>query len=156
MDLQSIIITILKHFTAVGIVTISPAHTASVCRGDQLELICNTTGAFLEWRLCLISDGETTARKIIFIRIVTIFGQVPPLLVNSTVFNFSRIPAENTLPLTSRLLISPVSNNLNGTEVNCTNLETSETASTVVSIINKDLITGRLQEVIKITIAMQS
>ena len=93
-------------------------------------------------------------RKNIFTRAVTSLDpgyQIShvQLQVNSTVFNISRVSAQNTLPLTSRLLISPVSNNLNGTEVNCTNQETSETASTVVSIINEDLIFGRLQKVIK-------
>ena len=55
------------------------------------------------------------------------------ILVNSS-FTFSRISAQYALPLISRLLINPVnvSAEPNGIEVNCADIETSETASTLV------------------------
>ena len=134
-----------KHFTCIGTVSISPAHMASVCRGDQLELICTTNRIFLEWSFSLISEGETSART--YSRILNILSgpAIPGLLVNSITFSFSRVSAQDTLPLISRLLINPVSAELNGTLVNCTDIfETLETASTLVRIINEDLIYGRL------------
>ena len=39
------------------------------------------------------------------------------LIVNSTVFNFSRTSAQERLPVMSRLLISPVSDGLQGTVI---------------------------------------
>jgi hypothetical protein len=43
------------------------------------------------------------------------------------VFNFSRISAHDSMPVMSRLIISPVSSSLNGTVVNCVDLEMSST-----------------------------
>ena len=41
-------------------------------------------------------------------------------MINSITFIFSRISTEGSEPLISMLLIDPVSDDLNGTEVNCT------------------------------------
>ena len=132
----------------IGTASISPSHMASVCRGDQLELICTTTGRLLEWSISLIPTGETTTTFIR--RLLTTFEGVSSIsssIVANSSFIFSRISAQNTLPLISRLLINPVSAKLNGTVVNCTDIvETSETASTLVQIINEDLIFGMLQK----------
>ena len=63
------------------------------------------------------------------------------LLVNLTVFNFSKTSAKDRLPVMSRLvLISPVSDGLNGTVINCVDVETSESSSTTVNIAEEDLI----------------
>ena len=129
----------------IGIVSISPAHMASVCGGDQLELICTTTGNFLEWSFSLIPTGETTAMT--YSRILTtLSADVSSLILANSSFTFSRISAQNSLPLISGLLINPVSAEPNGIEVNCADIETSETASTLVKIINEDLIFGTLQK----------
>ena len=114
---------------------------ASVCGGDQLELICTTTGSFLEWNFSLIPTGETNAMT--YSRILTALSSsadISPLILENSSFTFSRISAQNTLPLISRLLINPVSAEPNRIEVNCADIETSETASTLVQIINEDLI----------------
>ena len=60
------------------------------------------------------------------------------LIVNLTVFNFSKTSAKDRLPVMSRILISPVSNGLNGTVVNCVDVETSEVLSTTVNIAEED------------------
>ena len=120
-----------------------------MCQGDQLELTCTNTGMYLELSVSLIHEGEITARR--YSRILTFFdaGYTRLIVVNSTVFNFSIISARYSLPLISRLYISSVSDNLSGIEVTCTDIETSETASTLINVINEDLIFGKLQKVIK-------
>jgi hypothetical protein len=57
-----------------------------------------------------------------------------PLTVNSTVFNFSRISAHNSMPLMSRLVISPVSNRLNGTVMICVDADAGEMSSTTIIV----------------------
>ena len=115
--------------------TISPPGEAPVCDGGQLELICTTTGSHLERRFNVICENTTTAFEISHViqtarpTSATMSQQV----VNSTVFNFSRISAEGASPLVSRLLISPVSNGLNGTVINCEDLDTSELSSLLSS-----------------------
>lgn len=56
------------------------------------------------------------------------------LIVNSTVFNYSKTSAKDRLPVMSRILISPVSDRLNGTVINCVDVETAEVSSTTVNI----------------------
>ena len=68
------------------------------------------------------------------------------LIVNSTMFNFSRISAHNhsSMPVVSRLVISPVSNGLNGTVVNCVNVRTahSEVSSTTIIVGERGALQG--------------
>ena len=111
---------------------ISPARTAYVCSGDQLELTCNTTGQFLEWSFSFIPNTRTLTS-------LSQTDQTSHLVVNSTTFSFSRISGENSLPLISRLLVNPVRETLNGTMVRCRDVVSSETTSTVVITILDDL-----------------
>ena len=129
-----------------GAVMISPPGMASVCSGDQLELTCTTSGSILEWAFVLIPENAAPRT---YTRGLTIDTQAPePLLINSIRFTFSRLSRPNTLPLISILVINPVSVGLNGTEVNCTDVQTSDTGSTTITTINKDLIEGRLSKFI--------
>ena len=57
------------------------------------------------------------------------------LIANSIIFNYSRISAEDSTPVVSQLSIGPVPRGLNGTEVNCIDVETTEGALTVIIII---------------------
>jgi hypothetical protein len=100
-----------------------------VCSGGQLELICTIAGELLQWRFSVIrGDSEVT-------RTITSTGSaISPLTVNSMMFNFSRISPHNSMPLMSRLVISPVSNSLNGTVMNCVDLDTGEVASTTIIV----------------------
>ena len=110
--------------------TLSPPVSAPVCSEGQLELTCTTTGSQLEWRFSVIlSEDKTTATDISRIFASSHSASdatVPPLMANSTVFSFSRTSARNSLPVESRLLIGPVSNSLNGTVIDCDDLESSE------------------------------
>ena len=130
----------IQCHASAGMVSISPSSgVALVCFGGHLELMCTTslTGQFLRWSFSLIRGSDTTPT--LFTR--TIIPSVPAsdavsyLIVNSVTFNFSRISAQNDLPLMSQLLMGPVSRGLNGTEVNCEDLSTSETAVTVINVI---------------------
>ena len=81
------------------------------------------------WRFRVILENDTTATDIARIFVSSDSASdaaVPPLMVNSTVFDFSRTSARNSLPVESRLLIGPVSNSLNGTVIDCDDLESSE------------------------------
>ena len=58
------------------------------------------------------------------------------LTINTTIMvTFSRLSTQNSLPLMSRMLINRVSKGLNGTEVECVNIVTSEVATTTIHII---------------------
>ena len=132
------------HGSAGGAVIISPPGVAPVCDGDQLELTCTTTGRQLEWRFSVIRGNETTATE--FSRIIQATGSasdaMTQLVVNSIVFSFSRTSAEDSLPVMSRLLITSVSRSLNGTVINCEDLDTSEISSTTVVIRETDSLQG--------------
>ena len=113
--------------------TISPSGIAPACLGDQLDLICTTTGNFLEWTIDLIGTSRSPMLAI------QSFGendQMTQIHINSISFVFRRISTEGSLPLSSSLTITPVINSLNGTQVNCEDKETRASSSTVVSITN--------------------
>ena len=97
--------------------------------------MCTTTGMFLNWSYSLIPN----------VRVIQSTGQSDQnyaLTVNNTLFTIYRLSGPNSLPLMSRLLIRPVSDNLNGTVITCEDLETSNSSSTVVNVVNKDMIQG--------------
>ena len=137
----SIILCDCKHYYT-GMM-ISPLGMAPACSGDQLELTCTTRGRFLEWSFSLIPEGDTTARR--YARVLNPNSPTSTLEVNSITFTFSIISAGSNLPLTSQLLISPVSDSLNGTEVNCTDVGTSNSTSTIVTVINDNVYDGEFK-----------
>ena len=125
-----------------GAVLISPPGMVSVCNGDELDLTCTITGPILVWSFNLIPESATSpVRYELAISFSSPSDQTLYLMVNSTKFTISRVSAQSTSPLVSRLLINPVSNYLNETVVNCTDI-TSETTSIMIFIINGDLIHG--------------
>ena len=118
---------------------VSPSGVASVCSGDQL-LTCTISGSSLEWAFILTLDNAV-ARA--YTKDLTTTTEAPePLVINSTRFTFSILCPPNRLPLISILVINPVTVGLNGTGVNCTDLEMSETMSTNITTLTKDLIEG--------------
>ena len=115
---------------------LTPSEIAQVCAGDNLGFICNITGTFLEWRFPLISSGRRHFYSILASD--SSEAQKHLLIDNSTVnITFSRISAEDS-PVSSRLLISPVTESHNGTEVTCVDLSSSSVmeSSTTIVIIN--------------------
>ena len=114
-----------------GLVEISPSPVASVCQaGNQLELRCSVPGVFLRWQF------NVPGAQVPFSITVSAGGSSgvpPPVMVNSTRFTFSRL---STQPLTSEMTINPVSEGLNGVQVNCVDVETSESATSTIQIID--------------------
>ena len=110
-----------------GAVTLSPAGMAPVCSGGQLELMCTTGGSALDWRFRVFLENETTITDIrrVFVSSDPASAAMSLLMVNSMLFNFSRTSARGSLPVESTLVIGPVSDNLNGTVVNCIDLNWS-------------------------------
>ena len=113
---------------------------------DQLELTCTITdsGSLLVWNVTLIPENLTTPMN--FGRTIDPSDpsdQTTPIMINSTMLTYSRISAQHSIPLISKVLISTVSNHLNGTHVNCLNGFTSQTSSVaVVNITNGNPIQG--------------
>ena len=73
-----------------GVVEISPSAVAPVCQvGDQLELTCTTTGIFLRWEVTVFPENMTHVQTPI--TSVGNSGIPPPLMISSSILNFSRI-----------------------------------------------------------------
>ena len=140
----AILLSCLCSTVVLPLATISPPGEAPVCIGGQLELTCTTTGSHLEWRFNVIRENTTTAFEIS--RVIQTArptsATMSQQVVNSTVFNFSRISAEGASPVVSRLLISPVSNGLNGTVIYCEDLDTSNLSSSTVIVRETDSLQG--------------
>ena len=105
-----------------------------MCAGDQLELICSLNdpgSSLLEW---------TFAPATIFMDLQRATdastSDDTPVMINSTLFTFSRISPRGNLPLVSRLLINPITTGLNGIVINCTDVSTMETASATIYVVN--------------------
>ena len=113
---------------------ISPSGVAPVCQaGDQLELTCTVPGMFLRWEFTVTLEDGTTRT---FMPVVTAGGTSgvqPPRMVNSTTFTSSRL---STQPLISTMTISPVSEGLNGVQISCMDVESSESATTTIQIVD--------------------
>lgn len=110
----------------VAMAGITPVGVVNVCSGSEmLQLTCNTSGVLQRWiSSTLIPNGH----------LLQSFGSGEPHilpLVNSTI-TISRISGPNILPLVSRLVISPVSDALNGTEVGCVDLDALNSSSSAI------------------------
>ena len=117
-------------------VRLSSDKMSNVCDGDELQLICNVTGMFLEWRsIRFLSSGYV-------VQGVGIMAN-ETRQANSATVTIIRISDANTLPLSSVLTVSPVTADLNGTEITCTDLESTNSTSTIINVIRSDSIQGR-------------
>ena len=132
--------TIHVLFLCIGAVTLSPSGVAAVCSGDALNLMCTTTGRFLEWSFSYIPENETAPLR--YTRTLQSSGpnhlQTFEEIIGSITFLYSRISAENILPVMSILSISPMRDGLNGIMINCTDLTTSYLESTVINVVNEN------------------
>ena len=91
-----------------------------VCPGDNVTVSCSTNGSALQWRvnisltpLHFINEGEQG------IRIFTAASPETeqPIVINQTVFHFSKISSE--LSLASVVTIDNVTTSMNLTEIEC-------------------------------------
>jgi hypothetical protein len=118
-------------------VVINPSEIAQVCAGDNLEFACNITGTLLEWRFPLISS-----RRRYFMHGISADDSAEGYkyqVIDNSITNIiiSRISAEDS-PVSSRLLISPVTESHNGTEVTCTDVSSSPTVESSMIIVAID------------------
>jgi hypothetical protein len=109
-------------------------------------LTCTTPGTLLEWSFFLVPEGETMARRYYRVLHSESFPAKSDIRANSITFTFSRISSQGSLPLISRIVINPVRDYLNGTEVNCTDIITSNTTSTYIKVINESTMTSSTSE----------
>ena len=119
-----------------GVVEISPSGVAPVCQiGDPLELTCNTSNTLHIWQFTAIPESGpalTYMRRVSSVGSVGVDSQ--PITINTTIMiTFSRLSTQNGLPLMSRMLISSVSEGLNGVQVEC--VAATEVATTTIHII---------------------
>ena len=118
-----------------GRVEISPSEVALVCQvGDQVELTCTTSGTFLRWEL--FNDASLTRQ----VSSAGAAASFQPWIINSTTVAFSRVSAPGVLPLKSTVTISPVTASLNGSVVTCVDLETSNTSSTTIYVMDSTVL----------------
>ena len=115
-------------------VELSPSGVAPVCQvGDQLELTCSVTGRFLRWQFTVTLENGAPMTFEPVISSGGSSGVIPPVMANSTRFIFSRL---FTQPLTSTMTINPISEGLNGVQVNCEDVEASQSAITTIQIVD--------------------
>ena len=114
----------------------SPSERAQVCKGDYLELTCNITGTLQAWTFPLIGNSYRP-----FTYAIQASGpaevQTFPLTVDNLtiIYTISRSSAEGS-PVSSRLLISAVSDSHNGTEISCSDVNSQTESSTTIFVID--------------------
>jgi hypothetical protein len=111
-----------------------------VCAGENLEFTCNITGTLLEWRFPVVSSSR---RQFPYGISASDSAEMykHQAIDNSTInITISRISAQDS-PVSSRLLISPITESHNGTEVTCVDVSSSPTveSSTIIIIINDQI-----------------
>ena len=123
-----------------GVVEISPSAVAPVCQvGDQLELRCTTTtGMNHRWKFTVFPENITHTS---YVTSFGMSGTPPSLTISTSMITFSRLSGPNSLPLVSRIVVSPVSSGLNGTVVNCFEgiLSTDSVTTSSIYIIGGEL-----------------
>ena len=91
-----------------GLVEISPSPVAPVCQvGDQLELRCSSTGIIHRWEIIVMMTKTMTTR--INVLSYTGSGQSPVVRLNNSIFTAPRLSGLGSLPLMSKMTITPVS-----------------------------------------------
>ena len=118
-----------------GVVVISPSPVAPVCQeGDQLELMCNTSGLDHQWLFTVFPENVNYTRPPV--ESTGTSGIPMPLMIGASIITFSRLSGQFDLPLISRVTISSVERRLNGTVVSCVELDTNLVATTTIQIID--------------------
>ena len=120
-----------------GVIEIFPSGVAPVCRvGDQLELMCTSSGTVHRWEFTVIPENisHTTTP----VTSAGTSGVPQPLTFSGSMITFLRLSGQGSSPLVSRTVVSPVSSGLNGAVVNCFEgiSSTDSVATTTIRIID--------------------
>jgi hypothetical protein len=115
-----------------GRVTTALPEVATVCNDSQLELNCTITGSGLQWR---IIPGEQNHSQLSAVTHYPTARESQSFQYGDSTITFTVI--SHPMELTSYItLISPVTNSLNGTVVECTDLEDQESSSsTIINVV---------------------
>jgi hypothetical protein len=81
-------------------------------------------------------NGTTAVRRTFTLTSLSATNQLSHLRFNSTMFTFSRLSAQNGVPLVSRLAINATTDNFNGFVLTCSDLETSESMATIIQVMS--------------------
>ena len=121
-----------------GAVTLSPSEIAQVCVGDDLEFTCNITGIVLEWTFPKLMSQRLFHNGIVAQGSAE--DQTSELIDSNTTYRLSRTSAEGS-PVSSMLIVSPVSDGHNGTDITCVDVEspTLESSSTTIVVIDSQI-----------------
>ena len=138
-------------FKIAGLV-ISPSEVAKVCRGHQLDFMCTINGSFLQWSFSLIPENGAAVKRHTYVLTSLSSSNQYHLQVNSTKFTFSRVSAQNTVLLVSKLAVNTTSDGLNGSAVTCLDVQASESMATIIQIMNP--IQGKLTPIIHKNVAV--
>ena len=118
-------------------VMLSPSEIAEAHIGESLVFTCSVTGIILEWSFSLLSEPQPLISYLIYTFAIIAEGpaeaQTFQWVDNSTIYQFTRTSAEGS-PVSSRLIISAVSTSHNGIKMNCSDVSSTETASTTIVV----------------------
>jgi hypothetical protein len=124
---------------------LSPAGTARVCPETALEITCSTDRTFLNWNVTILPSARESGQAVTINRLVSSSNQGSTLLIiynNNIVFNISIVSTVD--PFTSVLSVINVTDDLNGTIVQCEDFgisvaESRTSLMTFVHIIQTDI-----------------
>ena len=118
---------------------------APVCVGGQLELTCSVSGRVqrLSFNQSHLSDDQhaSVSPRLPSSQSFQFAGpssqQTHHIFINSVNYTYLRLSPPEVLPLVTKLVISPVNESFNGTEVICTDLENLISSSTAIFVVDK-------------------
>ena len=129
MSLCEVFCTVYNTCTVEGRVTTTLPEVATVCNGSQLELNCTITGRVLVWKI-IPEQNHSQLSALMHSPIRNESFPYGDSTITFTIISHSMEP-------TSYIVISPIINSLNGTEVMCIDLEDQESSSTVINVVNE-------------------
>ena len=108
--------------TSVGIISLTPSNSASLCPGEETVLTCSTSARFHRW----IINPPDAEQQIRTIASSTSQAQITPVLLNSTIsLTFDVLLNQEDSQLKSRLYINGVAAlYLNATVIICLEADT--------------------------------
>ena len=123
---------------------LSPFGIATVCPDLEatLEIICSTDRYFLNWTVTTPPSASESGQAVTRSRLIASSSQrIDPLIINMKIFIISIVSTMDQF--TSVLSVVNVTDDLNGTIVQCTDISSSaaetRTAMTFVHIIQTDI-----------------
>ena len=123
------------YFGCCNTVSFRYADMVQVCVGDVLEFTCNITGTLLQWHIPLIGSSHRFQYGISASDSASAEAHNYQLIDNSTINTIISIISAEDSPVSSTLLISPVTESHNGTEMICVDLNSSPTMESSTTII---------------------